>query len=334
MASPPPLVLALLNALEEPALLVSGEQTLAANPAATRLLGSQIAGRDLRLAVRHPRVLELVLPGRGGSVEVSGIGSAEQSWLVTATPLGGQLQLVRMSDRSAVHAAERARIDFVANASHELRTPLASIVGFSETLAEDGHLDRELRQRFGSNIHREAQRMLRIVEDLMSLSRIEADRFAAPRGRVSLEEAVDKAAEHGGRLAEPSACRVETEVEPGLPSVIGDAGQIGQLLDNLIANALRYGCPRAGSVVTVSARRDGSSALLSVRDRGEGIAPAHIPRLTQRFYRVDSARSRDRGGTGLGLAIVKHIVERHRGTLEIRSRRGEGTEVLVRLPFA
>ena len=176
--------------------------------------------------------------------------------------------------------------------------------------------------------------MLRIVEDLMSLSRIEADRFVTPQDHVSLEEIVRIAAENGRPLAEARGCRIEVELEPGLPAIIGDFSQLLQLADNLIANAIRYGCGAKDCVVTIRAARIGGEALFSVSDSGDGIAPEHIPRLTERFYRIDAARSRDAGGTGLGLAIVKHIVERHRGSLEIKSAPGQGTEVIVRLPSA
>ena len=334
MADPPPFISELLNGLEEPALLLDGDRPIAANAAARRLFGRSLDSSDIRLAIRHPTVLQLILSRGGGSVEASGIGGAERSWQVTAAPIRRGMQLIRFADRSALRAAEKARVDFVANASHELRTPLATILGYAETLAEEGELDEQLRQRFGENIHREARRMLRIVEDLMSLSRIEADRFAVPRDKVDIAEVVQIAADHGRALADPRGCTIETQVEEGLAPVAGDFGQLVQLLDNLVSNALRYGCSRPDSIVTVSAIREGNRALLSVKDQGEGIAAVHIPRLTQRFYRVDDARSRDSGGTGLGLAIVKHIVERHRGELQILSRPGKGTEVQVRLPLA
>jgi len=175
---------------------------------------------------------------------------------------------------------------------------------------------------------------LRIVEDLMSLSRIEADRFVVPQDRVPLDEIARIAAENGRPLAEARGCRILVEVEPDLPPVAGDFAQLLQLIDNLVANAIRYGCGSTACDVTIFARRDGNGALLEVRDTGEGISAEHLPRLTERFYRIDAARSRDAGGTGLGLAIVKHIVERHRGSLEIKSAPGRGTEVIVRLAFA
>jgi two-component system, OmpR family, phosphate regulon sensor histidine kinase PhoR len=329
-----PSVRALLDALEEPALLVEDQQTVAANAAALDLLGEDIAGRNIRLAIRQPQALQTILAGQSADLEISGIGGLERRWGLQVRPLGNDLLLVRLADRSAMRAAEKMRVDFVANASHELRTPLATIIGYAETLAEDGELPSELRSRFGRLIHDEARRMLRIIEDLMSLSRIEADRYVQPSGRVSIAEIVRLACENGRHLAESRGCRIEAEIEHGLPDVSGDFTQLLQVADNLLANAIRYGCSDRSPEVTISARAEQRDVLLSVRDRGDGIPAIHIPRLTERFYRVDAARSRDSGGTGLGLAIVKHIVERHRGSLTIVSKPDEGTDVQVRLPLS
>ena len=334
MTSSTALVGALLDAMEEPALLVEGQRTSAANAAALQLLGDQIVGTDVRLAIRHPVALDAILNRRSATVGVAGIGGLDREWELSVRSLPRDLLLVRLSDKSPLRAAEKMRVDFVANASHELRTPLATIVGYAETLAEEGDLPPEMRAKFGRAIHGEARRMLRIVEDLMSLSRIEADRFVQPSERVDLAEVVRIAGENARHLAESRRCSIQIEIDNDLGEVTGDYAQLLQLTDNLVGNAVRYGCGPAAAEVTVSAGRDNGMALLSVRDRGEGIPPAHIPRLTERFYRVDAARSRDSGGTGLGLAIVKHIVERHRGRLEIRSQPGRGTEVRAWLPFA
>jgi two-component system phosphate regulon sensor histidine kinase PhoR len=333
MAEPPLLAAAILDAIDEPALIVHEQRTLAANRAARALLGEAMVGRDLRFAIRHPLALDLILGGSESEIDVVGLGSSDHRWQLSARPLAGGATLVRPADRSAVQTAERMRTDFVANASHELRTPLATIIGFAETLAEDGAIDDALRSRFSETICGEARRMLRIVEDLMSLSRIEADRFNPPAGTVDLAEVAKLAIEHAAPLLEQRRCRVEARIDDAVPAVRGDFGQLLQLADNLIGNALRYGCTEQHCAVDVVVRRDRGRAMLIVRDRGEGIAAEHIPRLTERFYRVDAARSRDSGGTGLGLAIVKHIVERHRGTLDIRSSPGRGTEVTVALPL-
>ena len=174
--------------------------------------------------------------------------------------------------------------------------------------------------------------MLRIIEDLMSLSRIEADRFVAPNEHVDVAEIIETAVAHSGHLRR--ACELKLSAPEQLPSIRGDRAQLLQVLDNLISNALRYGCDKPGAQIDVIAERNGSWVLLSVIDHGPGIAREHLPRVTERFYRVDAARSRESGGTGLGLAIVKHIIERHRGTLDIRSTVGVGTSVTVRLPVA
>jgi two-component system phosphate regulon sensor histidine kinase PhoR len=324
----------LIGVLDEPALIVEGSRTLAANDAARRLLGQSIEGADVRLAIRHPEALRIILSQGSAEVELVGIGSPDRPWLLIVRPIENGKSLIRLVDMSANRAAERMRVDFVANASHELRTPLATIAGYAETMADEGDVDDDTRRRFGSVILGEAKRMLRIVEDLMSLSRIEAERFMAPREALDLGEVARLAAEHAGPLVESQGCIIELEIEEELPPIAGDFAQLLQTAENLIANAIRYGCTASGMTVTIIARRDGDRALLAVRDRGDGIAPEHLPRLTERFYRVDAARSRDGGGTGLGLAIVKHIVERHRGTLDIRSTTGAGTTMEVRLPFA
>jgi two-component system phosphate regulon sensor histidine kinase PhoR len=326
--------IALLNAIEEPALIVEGGMIASANDAAQMLLGRQIVGRDMRFAIRHPLALETILTGRDADIELVGIGSADRPWHLSLRVLSNGSRLVRLIDRSALRSAERMRTDFVANASHELRTPLATIIGYAETLAEPGPLDDEMRGRFGTTIESEARRMLRIVEDLMSLSRIEADRYRVPDERVDMGEVARIAAENATPLAERRGCKIGVEIAPDLTPVAGDFAQLMQLADNLIGNAIRYGCNDDCVAISIAVLADSGRVIFSVTDRGDGIAPQHLPRLTERFYRVDSARSRESGGTGLGLAIVKHIVERHRGTLEIKSAPGQGTEVMVSLPVA
>jgi two-component system, OmpR family, phosphate regulon sensor histidine kinase PhoR len=324
---------AILDAIEEPALIVDRGAVKAANQAARHLLGGQIEARDLRFAIRHPLALDTILAGRQADIDLVGIGASDRPWNLSVRPLGHGSVLVRLADRSAVRSAERMRTDFVANASHELRTPLATIIGYAETLAEEGPIDDEMRSRFGATIETEARRMLRIVEDLMSLSRIEADRYLMPHEQVDMGEVARISIEHSAPLIERRGCRIEAQIDEGIPPVPGDFGQLLQLTDNLIGNAIRYGCNEKSCAAEIVVRADGGRVQLIVSDRGDGIAPEHLPRLTERFYRVDSARSRESGGTGLGLAIVKHIVERHRGTLDIRSGPGRGTEVIVSLPI-
>jgi two-component system phosphate regulon sensor histidine kinase PhoR len=208
------------------------------------------------------------------------------------------------------------------------------VLGYAETLAEESDLPDTLRANFGRTIRDEARRMLRIIEDLMSLSRIEADRFVAPGEWVDIGDMVQAAVDNARHLRGGANCEFKLQVADDLPAVRGDRAQLLQVLDNLISNALRYGCDRPGSAIDIAAERDGAWVLVSVTDHGPGIPREHLPRVTERFYRVDAARSRESGGTGLGLAIVKHIVERHRGSLDIRSTLGVGTSVTVRLPIA
>jgi two-component system phosphate regulon sensor histidine kinase PhoR len=336
MASDTSPLASLLNALAEPALIVLGGRVEASNAAARSLLGRSIDGRDLRLAIRHPLALEAIAEGKDRDLELIGIGTMDRPVHLSIRTVGDESLLVRMTDRSATVTAERMRTDFVANASHELRTPLAAIIGYSETLADDAPLDQAMRARFGGIIQDEARRMLRIVEDLMSLSRIEAGRFELPSERIDLGNIVRRSSDDAQREAERQGCRIEVDTQPDVPAILGDPAQLAQLTDNLIGNAIRYGCPGHGNgrdVIEVSLKRDRERLVLAVVDHGDGIAADHLPRLTERFYRVDPARSRGDGGTGLGLAIVKHIVERHRGTLEIRSSPGHGTQVLVALPI-
>jgi two-component system phosphate regulon sensor histidine kinase PhoR len=224
------------------------------------------------------------------------------------------------------------RVDFVANASHELRTPLSTIGGYAETLAEEDDLPADTRSNFGRIIRDESRRMLRIIEDLMSLSRIQADRFLAPEDRVLLGDVIQTSIANAAG-SRGSSGHIHADVPMDLPSIQGDRAQLLQLFDNLISNALRYGCDRPDSMIDISARRDGRWLVATVTDHGPGIPREHLPRITERFYRVDAARSRESGGTGLGLAIVKHIVERHKGALDIRSTLGVGTSVTVRFPI-
>ena len=327
---------ALLEALSEAGLIAAGGRVLASNSAARALLGPEIDGRPLDLVIAHPAALEALerIASRDGEeVELSGLGKSRRHWLMRTAPFADDTWLIRFVDRSEVAAAEQMRVDFVANASHELRTPLSTLIGYTETLREQGEeIDPGTRERFLAVVHDEARRMQRIVEDLISLSRIEAEKFTAPTEAVDLRPLIDQALSSVKRIADERRSPLVSEVDADLPAVAADRGQVLQLLDNLITNALRYGEPE--TPVTVSAHAEGSMVHLAVRDQGEGIAPEHVKRVTERFYRVDTSRSRSLGGTGLGLSIVKHIVERHRGRLMIESELGKGTTVHVLLPLA
>jgi two-component system phosphate regulon sensor histidine kinase PhoR len=324
----------LVDALDEPALVVEGLAVSTANSAARDLFGRGIEGRDVRLAIRQPDLLEHILSGHEGDLDVAGVGEFERPWRVAIRSLGLGTVFVRLIDRSENLAAEKMRVDFVANASHELRTPLSAVLGYAETLAEEPGLPDETIGQFGTTIRDEARRMLRIVEDLMSLSRIEADRFLVPGEEVDLTKVVEAAIANAAPIRGRKGCEVTLKAPKGLPKVRGDDAQLVQLFDNLVTNALRYGCEKAGSEVVVELDVAGNLVEARVIDRGPGIPRQHLPRVTERFYRVDEARSRESGGTGLGLAIVKHIVERHRGQLAIDSIEGVGTTVTVTLPKA
>ena len=324
-----------IDAIAGPFLVVRDSRVARANAAARTLLGQHIVGEDVRLAIRHAGAADQL--GNAGTaparpVDLVGLGTLDQRWQMHAATIAPGLRLVHLVNQTGEYAAERVRVDFVANASHELRTPLASILGYVETLADSAGDDPATRQRFLGVVFNEARRMERLVEDLMSLSRIEADKFRPARDTLALDEIAEDvtaalADTHGERGRD-----IVLTIDRPLPPVTGDAVQMSQLLHNLVGNAMKYG--RAGTPVTVTLAPAGDNVLLVVADEGEGIAPEHLPRLTERFYRVDAGRSRSLGGTGLGLAIVKHIVERHRGRLDIASRVGVGTRVSVTLPAA
>jgi two-component system phosphate regulon sensor histidine kinase PhoR len=250
---------------------------------------------------------------------------------------GGQALLV-LSDRTRERRVERMRADFVANVSHELRTPLASLIGFVETLRGPAADDPPAQQRFLQIMAEQGARMNRLIDDLLSLSRIELTEHQAPSEPLDLNELIPRmVAGFEPRLRERKV-RLAMRIEPGLPVVAGDADQMAQVLQNLLDNGLKYG--RDGGVlrVDVSLAQPGNrwpsrrGIVIAVADQGSGIPREHLPRLTERFYRADKGRSRAVGGTGLGLAIVKHIVNRHRGQLLIESEEGKGTTVSVWLP--
>ena len=325
-----------LDVIAEPVLLVRRGIVTCANASARSVLGKHIVGEDVRVAIRHPAAADRLgpngtLPGR--PVELVGVGAPDQRWEMRTGETADGMRIVHLVDQSGNYAAEKMRVDFVANASHELRTPLASILGFIETLNEEAGEDPALRARFLKVMFDEARRMQRLVEDLISLSRIEAEKYRLPGERLDLGELLEDVAAEIAAARSPRAGDVSVTIDPGLPAVTGDEAQLSQLFHNVIGNAMKYGRANTPERVSLSLNRS-KLVQLVVRDEGEGIAPQHIPRLTERFYRVDAGRSRSVGGTGLGLAIVKHIVERHRGRLDIASRVGIGTTVTIALPAA
>lgn len=321
-----------IEPLGQPLLVLDGARIVDANAAARKALGQHVLGQDARIALRHPDAMRLTEMADGDSVSIVGFTGGKTLWQLTRRNIEGQRWIIELADRSGEAQISRAHTDFVANASHELRTPLASITGYVETLAEGGKdIDEATEKRFLGIIQREAQRMISLVEDLMTLSHVEAEKFDRPTEELDLGQLVSRV------VAEVSSLRGKERValvdRPAQGKVLGDSRQLEQVLRNLIDNALKYGAPDQPVRVDVQAAEAGT-VTVSVIDQGPGIAPEHLPHLTRRFYRTDPGRSRASGGTGLGLAIVKHIVERHGGRLEIASRLGEGTSVQVILPKA
>jgi len=308
-----------------PVLMLDSQRIAAANAAARAELGGHIIGQDARVALRHPEAITL-LDTREGSVTVRGLTGPRSIWQVRRVAVDDRLSLIELVDKTAEADISRAHTDFVANASHELRTPLASIIGYIETLADpDARIDAATSARFHATVLREAKRLQHLVEDLMSLSRIEAEKHDIPRDVIDLGQ---MAASIGGEVgATAGEDRIEVIAEDAV--VLGDRQQLDQLIRNLVDNSMKYSDP--SRAVELRVMRRGREAILSVTDHGEGIHADHIPHLTRRFYRTDPGRSRAAGGTGLGLAIVKHIVERHRGKLDITSKQGVGTTVTIRL---
>ena len=326
---------AVIDAIAEPVLLVVDGRVRIANAAALALLGTHILGEDVRLAIRHPAAAErLALTGSDGSTELVGLGGRDQRVQMEVATIAPGRRVVHLIDRTTSYAAERARVDFVANSSHELRTPLAAIIGFIETLDDDNAgADPEVRKRFLSVMMKEARRMQRLIDDLISLSRIEADKYRLPETPVQLGTLIEEVTADLRDSDGQARADLHLAIAQDIPPVTGDAAQLSQVIHNLVGNAFKYG--KRGTPVTIGLRRDGETLIcLSVADEGDGIAAEHLPRLTERFYRVDPGRSRAQGGTGLGLAIVKHIVERHRGRLDIASTPGTGTTVSILLPVA
>ena len=335
--------------LPDPLVVLGAEaEPLTLNPAARTLLGED--GADLSALLRNPALrgaVERALAGAGPqTAEITIPVPIERELLAQAILLeppladGGRLLLV-LSDRTRERRLEQMRADFVANASHELRTPLTSLIGFIETLLGPAADDKEAQERFLPIMAEQAGRMGRLIEDLLSLSRIELSEHTPPTSELDLGVLARRAAEALGPRLATRGVTLDVTVEDGLPHVLADADQLSQVLANLLDNALKYG--REGGRIGLSIRRDGPGGekarrrpgvALAVSDDGAGIPRVHIPRLTERFYRVDAARSRAVGGTGLGLAIVKHIVNRHRGVLEIESEEGRGSTFTVWLPSA
>jgi two-component system phosphate regulon sensor histidine kinase PhoR len=327
---------AILERLPDPVILFGADRgILRLNAAARTALGVGVPA-----LLRHPGfrdALERALErGQDQFVELSLPVPIARELYVSVLAMEGASRrlLVVLSDRTRERAVERMRADFVANASHELRTPLTSLIGFIDTLRGPAADDPAAQARFLGIMAEQAQRMNRLIDDLLSLSRVELTEHVPPSGRVAVETLIEQVAAGFAPLLARRRVNLDTDIAPDLPDLPGDEDQLGQVLQNLVENAIKYG--REGGRIELSAgaapRAGRAGVQIAVQDDGPGIPPIHIPRLTERFYRVNTHRSRAAGGTGLGLAIVKHIVNRHRGHLRIDSTEGAGTTVTVWLP--
>ncbi len=332
---------AILSGIPLPIVLIGADDRIvAANAAGEAILGPGQIGRHHALALRQPALLAAIAAalsaGTGDEAPYVIPGpSHEVSYRVTVSPVSfgeSRAALCAFEDITEHELIGRFRRDFVANVSHELRTPLTTLVGFIETLKGAAKDDPAARDRFLSIMEREAARMSRLVEDLLSLSKVEAQERQRPTSSVNVVELVNAAAASFRPAAIEAGLRLEILGTDAALRIPGDSDQLMQVLQNLIENAIKYGA--AGSRVTIAlhAPIDDPMLRIDVIDEGDGIEPMHLPRLTERFYRVDDHRSREKGGTGLGLAIVKHIVSRHRGRFDIGSAPGKGARFSVFLP--
>ena len=337
---------AAIAAVPDPLILIDRNRRIVrANPAWADFIGAVSEPRDLASALRNPAVLaaaDAVLAGAdvrtvefSVSVPVARLLEARLA-RIDGPSLDGAAAIITLHDITALKRADEMRADFVANAGHELKTPLSTLLGFIETLRGPARDDAAARERFLGIMHEQAGRMARLVDDLLSLSRIELNEHIAPVSRVALEPVLEHIADVLELRAAERGMRIELALPEDLPEVQGDRDELAQVFQNLLDNAVKYA--RRDSTVTVTAGVGSGAAAamvwVAVADHGDGIPSEHLTRLTERFYRVDNARSRELGGTGLGLAIVKHVLNRHRGRLDIASTLGKGSTFTVWLRAA
>jgi two-component system, OmpR family, phosphate regulon sensor histidine kinase PhoR len=335
----PPMTRVLLDQLPIPVMLLDDdERVLFVNHSMRDVLGPGLDRKRASSVLRNPDVLAAIAEARQGfstDVPFSLPVPIERHYQAYAARISvsPSVTALLLHDLTVVKRSEQLRADFIANASHELRTPLAAVTGFIETLRGHAREDAAARDQFLDIMAVEAARMRRLIDDLLSLSRIEMNEHVKPEGRIGLESVVRQAAAALKPLAAQDGITITVEAQAHIAQVIGDQDELAQLFQNLIHNAIKYGREQGKVQISVGQLPDGQ-VFAAVRDDGEGIAPNAIPRLTERFYRVDVKRSRERDGTGLGLAIVKHIISRHQGRLNIESKLGEGSVFTVLLPAA
>ncbi len=343
------LVPTLLAGVPMPLVLVGAdERILQLNPLAADMFGRDMAGRHFLTVLRQPGVTEAIAQAlRSGEVREARFTRRdhmqETIYKVLCAPVGGAVPpdsvLASFEDVTTLETAGQMRRDFVANVSHELRTPLTALLGFIETLRGPARDDEGARERFLETMEREAERMNRLVSDLLSLSRVETEERVRPTELLALPELVESVCRGLRPLADSAGVTLDSATAPSdLPLVQGDPDQLRQVLTNLVENAIKYG--QSGERVAIGFDRLARDPVLGqaavvvwVQDFGPGIDSIHIHRLTERFYRADTHRASRTGGTGLGLAIVKHILNRHRGRLKIDSTLGTGSRFSVLLPI-
>jgi len=339
-------------------LLDTRKRILMANKSAKAMFGSDIMRKDLSLYIRNQYVVnainQVIQNGGSETVEFKSSDQIPKHYLLRIHALDTLLP-INNDDRkkyiflsiyniTALKQAEQMRVDFVANASHELRTPLAALLGFVETLQGPAKDDPAAQQRFLKIMNDEANRMTRLVEDLLSLSRIEREAHIPPEGEVDINQLLHNVCETLSLKIESKNMTTTITDDDHVGSVVADYDQLTQVFQNLIDNAVKYGHNNTNIDIRLSYHKflkpnadrlnnvQRNHIHISITNKGQGIPPEHIPRLTERFYRVDPARSRSLGSTGLGLAIVKHIVNRHKGSLFFESNVGQDTTVNVILP--
>jgi len=340
-------ILGTLDCLPDPVLLVDDALVVAGmNNAAIHRYSSESVDRPLLGVIRQPQALECIEQARAGMVAREAViteflHETESKIRLVVTPLTLAAEsfsgfVLSLTDVTIIRGAEQARKDFVANVSHELKSPLTTLIGFIDTIGEDSDLDARTLQGFLEVMKAEAARMSRLVSELLALSKVEVQENIRPTGMVRIGDLISSLANGLFLAAKGRTSRITiTECAEEL-CVMGDDDQLRQVFSNLLENALKYSPP--DSPVEIRCLRSGertseTSAIIEITDHGPGIAAEHLPRLTERFYRVDTHRTREQGGAGLGLAIVKHILNRHRGRLEIDSAPGKGSTFRVRLPL-